>query len=375
MTLIADVQKSIAAYLTLTEVPTCARISKDYAPLACEILKKEAVYFGGTEQEAKAYLSKICAIVRHYNFPLRVVSNGWIKDQYIHIVRVRATLLKLRTISVANCSLIMEHERLAELIPLISLSSLDDDSCKPETLLSKALRKGVTRVAIRSLELATQKDIPPCYNLTSSILGKNPALVRLIIPHTLNINFTFRGSSPLFVAVEELCTSRARLKFLISKQSSDQMIIDKMNEEKIHIKNLEEILNLLLAAGAKDNVNRHNLAYPTAFSYCLIQSEFEVAQLLKSQGIGLASEGPGDKNYLHMAMIYQQDWMLVDEVSLHAIVNAQDILGNTPLHFAMLKKYRAGINFLLGMCASLNIRNKDGKTPINLFPDYDKEIP
>lgn len=84
MTLIADVQKSIAAYLTLTEVPTCARISKGYAPLACEILKKEAVYFGGTEQEAKAYLSKICAIVRHYNFPLRVVSNGWIKDQYIH---------------------------------------------------------------------------------------------------------------------------------------------------------------------------------------------------------------------------------------------------------------------------------------------------
>lgn len=46
-------------------------------------------------------------------------------------------------------------------------------------------------------------------------------------------------------------------------------------------------------------------------------------------------------------------------------IDAVDGSGNTPLHLAVSNKKQSSVRFLLSMNAELNVKNKEGQTPLH----------
>ncbi len=101
--------KKVASFLTLEDYPGCTCVCKSFQGFASFILNQEALYFGGDEQNALAYLKGLCSLIKLKSFPLRTLS-------------LYSTLLKIRSITIRECFAIINHDSFIQLLPVIRLS-------------------------------------------------------------------------------------------------------------------------------------------------------------------------------------------------------------------------------------------------------------
>lgn len=341
-----EIQTHVCQYLTLSEYRSFALTCKRYHQLAIEILKGEAVYFGGTKEGVLTYFKSLCTVIQSPSFPPELIktkkpSNSAGKRKQGPI-DYRETLLTIRSITFSECSLLFDKlsEEVKTLYPLICKSRIEEgDPIKlgaKTSVLRLAVRFQFHFLAARALVLGGDPDVLyGIYNaFHEAILSKDPQLVELLLLHDAEPNIrTAKNNPPLLLAAKTNCLAT---------------------------------LLILLKNGSRDHYHAAS-DFPSALYFCLAKDYIDLARAIKENTNILTCQDRSGGTYLHMAMQFLQDWML-ENFDPTPMLNSQDRHLNTALHIAMKQHYEAGIRFLARHRALYQIENLDQETALDLCP-------
>lgn len=131
-----------------------------------------------------------------------------------------------------------------------------------------------------------------------------------------------------------------------------------------------DVVKLLLERGAK--IDAEGYFGQTALTQAASQGWMEMVRFLISKGANPKHIGWNGETPLHFAARAPKDSAKVLDyfLSLGLDVNAQSEMGTTPLHSAALFGSAEGVEWLLAHGAKKDIRDKNGKTPLQALLEY-----
>ncbi|HSW76082.1 MAG TPA: ankyrin repeat domain-containing protein [Candidatus Saccharimonadales bacterium] len=171
--------------------------------------------------------------------------------------------------------------------------------------------------------------------------------------------------------------SKANLKmmqYLISA-GADVHIRNKEGETALHYAAGCEHFNfkmlLMMVAGKNRVSNSYVIINEDSYSEDVI----EVIQCLVNAGIDINIRNNKGMTPLHIASLFGNIEIVKYLISVGADINARDYKYNaTPLHMAARMANVTVAQYLISVGADVNAQNNEGRTPYDLFKDYQSDI-
>lgn len=194
--------------------------------------------------------------------------------------------------------------------------------------------------------------------LHKAIMVGNFDEVRKLVQAGADINVpNDRGNTPLHVAVGIFSLEIA--KYLI-KNGANVNAANKQGITPLHV-----AADAVLTFGITGMLYRH-------------ESHFDMVKLLVESGADVNVKDDDGETPLHYACACENLEVVKYLVENGAKLNEQDHLGNTPLHYAVAadlcegvkpEEIKGVIEFLLKRGADPYVKNKEGKSPMDVYPN------
>ncbi len=143
----------------------------------------------------------------------------------------------------------------------------------------------------------------------------------------------------------------------------------KLNEDLLEASRIstdEEVISLL-SAGA--DVNTVSLTGMTPLGWAAFRGNKKLVDIFLEQGAKINGAGDKYNTPLMWATFNTQPEVISHLMLKGADVNTQNEVGNSALHFAVMDRSYASVCVLIKK-ETLNLRNKAGKTPLELSLEY-----
>lgn len=187
--------------------------------------------------------------------------------------------------------------------------------------------------------------------------------------------------------IQELLAAGADPNTLIEGESLLSIVIDEAQTEKNEEKAVE-ILKLLLEAGADPNLGKKDLLIEIITIWGIFDSDdnifvkdmlkllikhgatrFDPSDLLEDECFELEKDTGKYPNILHFCCVLDdfRSAMFFVENGFASCVNTQDSYGDTILHKMATTCRVRSLKKLIECGADISIKNKEGKTPLDMF--------
>lgn len=217
----------------------------------------------------------------------------------------------------------------------------------------------VSSILAQSIQEAAQKgDL----ETVKMLLEKNPELI--------NDNSGTGKRTPLHCAI--MGKQNDIVRFLLT-QHADINIKDARGTSPLNYASslgLKDIVMLLIENGVDVKNDKDNTG-GTPFLHAVFQENYEIAKILIMNGSNVNAKGYMDITPLHLALSRGHKKLIKLLLENGADVNSQEKTeGVTPLHLALTRLDEEIIRLLLAQGADVNIRNKAGKTALQVAVEY-----
>src|SRR5262249_48710931 len=95
-------------------------------------------------------------------------------------------------------------------------------------------------------------------------------------------------------------------------------------------------------------------------------NDFQIAKMAVGAGANVNAQDINGNTPLHYAAYYNSIGVAELLVSRRAVVDAKNYFGETPLHYAVMQSHNAIASYLVRLGADSNIRNGRGETPLGI---------
>lgn len=204
---------------------------------------------------------------------------------------------------------------------------------------------------------------------------ENQDALELLLRFGANLNVSAAdGVTPLQIAVNKGLDDIAL--WLLDNRANFNAA-DRFGLTPLHYTDSPEILERILAKGVSVDLKAHSTGY-TPLHYAAYHNQGKKVRLLLSHGAHHSERGDGGETPLHLLMA--RKYNEVDDcanilLGAGSEIDAKDLRGNTPLHWAlgihasenwMDRGNPKAIEFLLDHKANVRLKNRDGLTPLAL---------
>ena len=239
------------------------------------------------------------------------------------------------------------------------------------TPLMSAIGKKNKKAAMVLLEAGADINVVDYIGQTALVLAlytQDNEIVMKQVEAGVNVNEPdVKGLNPLLLS-SDYCEEKTSLAILHAGA-----IVDARNEQAMHYAASSKgtkLLRALLVAGAKVDVRNNSNATPL---HTVAKSgTWEMAELLLSAKADITAKASNGWTVLHFAT--DNPKLIHDFVKSGADINAEASDGRRPLHIAVNNGNLEAIKTLLGMSAKVNIRDKQGWSPLMMAVGWDSNI-
>jgi ankyrin repeat protein len=286
-------------------------------------------------------------------------------------------------------------------ISIVFLVSAFNTSVYGQVNLVKVIREGdiekankiVDKCSVEELNQVVNLKMPSgttdkTYSLCEAVRKKDSLLVKKILKKGANPNqVTFISPyyyTPLMKASENndlasvklLVEYGANVNYQLDKQGKEYLLGFEIDKTALHFaaeKNSAEVAEFLIKSGANVNIQTKEGKTPLMKAVNYNATDAQKESTLANKAFYLSAEADKSISNYRESFLLKSRYFDVICVLLnnHADINKQDTVGNTALHYAILKldKYndtRTAIHQILSYYPNVNIANNAGNTPLLL---------